>query len=884
MATTAGWQYDRRMGRPVASAGARAWGAVALAALVATLARAQVPAPPPATAVAAPASAELPDVPARVPERYAVMAFENRSGVHVLDWAVAGLPLVIAEKLERVSTLAPAYDAWVVPAGPVVPVAPAAVATFAAARGARWVITGWVERPDWQLRLHVAVWKIDGGAATVAGEREAVGPIEAPHALVGAVVIGALVDAGWRLTADAATVLAAPSSRDPYAFTLFGRGLGKALGNLGAVDRAGAAKDLGRAVFIDPDLVVGQRLLGLVWASDPDPAVAKKAAGKFAYAADLDPGYPAAVRAVAERAAAEGDWAAAATGNAALVRARPWDLDARVAFGLAAWRSGDAARALTELGRVVAHRPDDLAAHRVLAEIAGARGELPTRVAELEIVARLAPADVDAQVELASAYAEAGRLDDATRWFEQVAAARPTDATAAKRVGDLYRRRADADHAVTWYATAARLAPGDPRPLLLAGATLLDAGRYHEAREVLGRAQRFAEYQAATWTALGAVAYREGKYAEATVHWRRAALARPRSAALRYDLALAASAAGDLPRALAQLAVVDRLAPADADAAYLRGVIALRGGDRDAARAAFLQATRRDPAHAEARAALASLAGTGPAPREGAPRVELPFGDRAALVAALDRFAAAQATMTALRTQIEGHALAILGALGEGPSKDPVASRLLAREPCPITAVAGRWALAQAARTSFIATGVDLEDAYQIIATYDRFGETDGGSPIDRQRVTAAHAAYRAARKDVLELHVALDTQVARELARRHCTDDLLAAAAADPALYRVPDQPVARPPALVRTEPTAIEATFVVDNRECAQPVAVYVDGDWIGQVEARTQTSLAAPAGQRTLCLVPEPARATCGDRGTVREVYVADGWSVRMRCPRD
>jgi hypothetical protein len=95
------------------------------AAIVAELARAQVPAPAPAAApVATPAAAALPDVPAQVPERYAVMAFENRSGVHVLDWAVAGLPLVIAEKLERVASLAPAYDAWVVPAGPVVPAAP----------------------------------------------------------------------------------------------------------------------------------------------------------------------------------------------------------------------------------------------------------------------------------------------------------------------------------------------------------------------------------------------------------------------------------------------------------------------------------------------------------------------------------------------------------------------------------------------------------------------------------------------------------------------------------------------------------------------------------------------------------------------------------------
>ncbi|MBK9029807.1 MAG: tetratricopeptide repeat protein [Myxococcales bacterium] len=534
-------------------------GAVCAAAVIAGLAHAQAPvveAPRAASSAVVPATT-LPDVPAQIPERFAPMAFENRSGVHVLDWAIAGLPLVIAEKLERTSGLAPAYDAWVVPAGPVVPATPTAVAAFARARSARWVITGWVERPDWQLRLHVAVWKVDGDVAIVAGEREAVGPIEAPHLLVGTTVTGALADAGWRLPAGAAEVLAAPISADPYALTLLGRGLARALGNLAAAervagdraaDRAAAGRDLTRAVFIDPTLGAGQRLLGLLWATDPDPAIAKKAAGKFAYAADLDPGYPAAVRAVAERAAARGEWAAAAAGNAALVRARPWDLDARVALGRAAWRSGDGALALAELGRVVARRPDDLAAHRVLAEIAGARGELPTRVSELEIVARLAPTDVGAQIELAAAYAESGRLVDATAWAERVAGARPDDANAHKRVGDLYRRRGDVDQAVRWYDAAARLAPNDPRPLLLAGVTLLDAGRYRPAREVLARAQRFAEYQAGTWTALGAAAYLESKFAEALIYWRRAALVRPRSAAIRYDLALAASATGDLAR------------------------------------------------------------------------------------------------------------------------------------------------------------------------------------------------------------------------------------------------------------------------------------------------------------------------------------------------
>jgi len=830
----------------------------------------------------------VPDVPQAMPARFAPMVFENRSGVHVLDWAVAGLPLAIAEKLERVSSLAPAYDAWVVPEGPVVAATPASVAAFAQARAARWVITGWVERPNWQLRLHVAVWRVDGDRAVIAGEREAVGPIELPFALVGATMIGALVDAGWPLAPEAAMVLATAPARDSYAFTLLGRGLGHARGNVGPVDRKAAAKDLARATFIDPELVAAQRLLGLVWSEDPDPLIAKKAAGKFAYAADLDAGYPAAVRAVADRALATGDWPSALTRSAQLVRARPWDLDARVALGLAAWRTGYGDLALRELDRVVARRPDELQAHRVLAEIRGARGETALRIAELAMVVRLVPADLGAQIELGAAYAELGQLPEATTWFERVAAARPDDASAHKRVGDLYRRRGEVDQAITWYASAARLAPNDPRPPLLAGATLLEAGRIAAAREVLTKATKFVDYQAGTLTALGAAAYLEGKHAEALTVWRKAALLRPRSAAIRYDLALAASASGDLARADQQLDVVELLAPNDAGAAYLRGVVRLRAGELEAARTSFAEALVRDPAQADARRNLTALSvGGDPATmhHEGRPRIELPFGDRAALIAALDRFDATQAAIRGLRTQVETHVLGALTVLGEGPTKNVIMARARARAggPCPLSDVASRQAAARDAFTHFIATGVELEDAYDTIATYDKFGETEGLSPVDRKRVAEAHRGYQAARRDVVELRAAIDGQLGRELTRRHCTRELLAAAAAMPALYRAPET-APRPPApIVRTEPTPEPATFVVDNSECPDPLSVYVDGVWMGEAPARDKITVQADKGRRTLCLLPEPGSAICGDRGTVREAYLHDGWSLRMRCPK-
>jgi hypothetical protein len=38
----------------------------------------------------------------------------------------------------------------------------------------------------------------------------------------------------------------------------------------------------------------------------------------------------------------------------------------------------------------------------------------------------------------------------------------------------------------------------------------------------------------------------------------------------------------------------------------------------------------------------------------------------------------------------------------------------------------------------------------------------------------------------------------------------------------------------------------------------------------------------GERTLCLIV-PGAAQCGDRGTVRQVYLHDGWAATMHCPR-
>ena len=78
--------------------------------------------------------------------------------------------------------------------------------------------------------------------------------------------------------------------------------------------------------------------------------------------------------------------------------------------------------------------------------------------------------------------------------------------------------------------------------------------------------------------------------------------------------------------------------------------------------------------------------------------------------------------------------------------------------------------------------------------------------------------------------------------------------------------------------------ATFTLDNRACEVEVSVHLDGGWIGSVAAGERASLQAPVGRHIVCLLPEPATARCGERGTAREIFVHDGLAMTMRCPSD
>jgi hypothetical protein len=142
--------------------------------------------------------------------------------------------------------------------------------------------------------------------------------------------------------------------------------------------------------------------------------------------------------------------------------------------------------------------------------------------------------------------------------------------------------------------------------------------------------------------------------------------------------------------------------------------------------------------------------------------------------------------------------------------------------------------------------------------------------------------SFRTALADVGELRAEWARSVVPELRLVGCDDRLLAAAFADPERYRLitEDRPVELPQQQApRPRP---RATFYVDNTRCADPVDIFIDGAPVGQVAPGRRSALAADGGERTLCLIV-PGAAQCGDRGTVRQVYLHDGWTTTLHCPR-
>ncbi|MBA3820983.1 MAG: tetratricopeptide repeat protein, partial [Deltaproteobacteria bacterium] len=495
------------------------------------------PSPSPTPTPAGSSAVESSDVPPWQPSpaRFAVAPFDNESGAKSYDWLIAAAPFEISEKTEDVLGLEPTGGTLHVGASRI-PSEVDPVTAFAKQRGATWVITGWVDRPNWQLRIGITLWKVAAQAEVVA-EVQKQGAQTSYHQLLGDALAEVWSKAGITVDVARRTRFGRPLATDLYAVQLMGRGLGHLTGVFGAVNLKAAEHDLERSVFIDPKCFEAQRLVGELYSvlavTDPkaggDPKLGPRAAGKFAYANDLAPDDLASLRAAAAGAARAGKHEVAKELWKQLVTRKPWALDARFELGAALWQTGDGAAAERQLQQVTAKQPGHLAARRVLVLIHSSRSDTRRLVDELEAIAVRAPADLDIKADLATAYGALDQWDKASRSLEQIAKARPTDLPLLIRIGDARLRLRDLDGALAWYGRGARLAPDSSFPGFSAAQALFDAGRHADAIRAYTLLQKHRDDLAAAEHALGAIALVQRRPDDAAWYLRRAVREAPRS-------------------------------------------------------------------------------------------------------------------------------------------------------------------------------------------------------------------------------------------------------------------------------------------------------------------------------------------------------------------
>jgi Flp pilus assembly protein TadD len=285
----------------------------------------------------------------------------------------------------------------------------------------------------------------------------------------------------------------------------------------------------------------------------------------------------------------------------------PDDLDARRAYGELLSEAGQLEDAQAQLARVVAAAPGDLRARRALALVLAARRAGDQLATELAEIVRLDPEDLDARLELGAAFASIGNVSAALDAYEEVLRRRPKNTVALKVAADLYRTKGEPAKAAAYYDKLRRLSPDDPRPWFLLGASYYEAGRLDAAERMFTEGARFPGMLGDAYSNLGAIAFRRGHVKEALWFLSRAATRRPGKAGVRYNYALALSAAARYDDALREVTAASAAAPQDPEIRFFSGVVALRMGHLAEAATAFQETLRLSPNHQDAKHNLALL-------------------------------------------------------------------------------------------------------------------------------------------------------------------------------------------------------------------------------------------------------------------------------------
>lgn len=262
---------------------------------------------------------------------------------------------------------------------------------------------------------------------------------------------------------------------------------------------------------------------------------------------------------------------------------------------------------------------------------------------------------------------------------------------------------------------------------------------------------------------------------------------------------------------------------------------------------------------------------------EGDAELEVVFGDIDRYKRHVDSFFSIHRDMTRARKLFSKHTKAALSLVAEH-----------SRGKCPVEQLGPHYYRAHEQGERYRAFGSGLEREYVAIRRLDRFGDTDALTPDYRWRVNRTRALYARALTDYKEMRFSFLDQLGAELAARGCGKRALlevgrAAPASEPdevsAPYRAPNWRARKDDKV--NEDSVIPATFFVDNKRCGRPMEVYIDGQLIGEVAAKTKTAFQTTTGRHTLCLIESGSMKQCGEPGTIRSAYFHEGWSAALHC---
>jgi hypothetical protein len=284
------------------------------------------------------------------------------------------------------------------------------------------------------------------------------------------------------------------------------------------------------------------------------------------------------------------------------------------------------------------------------------------------------------------------------------------------------------------------------------------------------------------------------------------------------------------------------------------------------------------------------------------PRIDPVFGDVTSLRRTVDRFLALHVEMDQVRNEFS---TAVHSTLTE-VARPAAGHDSHATKVCP-PAAPTLYGRALAAGGRYLAIGREMESRFREIRRADELGDASGLTPDYRLKVKKASQIHQDMLRDLQEMRVAFYVQLGAELRHAGCdlhspgaspaaeTDDVIPTDPSNPAAWTLddsaadpeaagnadPNRTVRTPPKTAALSTTAPAVWIEIDNSHCARPSQLQIDGRSYGALPGHKRTSVRTHAGPHEICVQPSQEKRSCGEPGTLRQVYFYEGWSLTVRC---